>query len=182
MELPADHPLRDVAAVREALLQQLTDAIRLKLGGRLGLLARQSVQRAGFALSAIAGLIKHQLVPAGSPREPLRRGDASAWRRPGLEPDHPFRLDAFPYVKARSEEAAEAGNQAEAERWGAVGRDLLTGLEADSTFKQRLLRLLLSGSGGDEVGSTEILQELVAGTVPEATSSGRDGRARSSAG
>ena len=79
-------------------------------------------------------------------------------------------------MRARSEEAAEAGNQAEAERWGAVGRDLLRpALEAETDpFKQRLLRLLLSGSGGDEVGSTEILQELVASTAPEATGSDQE--------
>ena len=171
MELPADHPLRDVAAVREALLQQLTDAIRSKLEEGLGF-SLDRAQRASFALSAIAGLIKHELVPADR-LESLFDAGTRLLETPGLEPDHPFRLDAFPYVSARSEEAAEAGNQAEAERWGAVGRDLLRpALEAETDpFKQRLLRLLLSDSGGDEVGSTEILRELVASTAPEATGS-----------
>ena len=165
MELPADHPLRDVATVRDALLRQLRNAIRSDFGAGYSF---DATQRASFALSAIAGLVKHELAPANRLASLFDAG-THLLETPGLGHDHPFRLDVLPYVRARSEEAAEAGNEAEVQRWDAVGRDLLLpAVEAETDpVEQRLLRLLLSTFGGDAGGSSEILQELVAATDPE---------------
>ncbi|HEU0305063.1 MAG TPA: CHAT domain-containing protein [Gaiellaceae bacterium] len=166
LELPTDHPLRDVAAVREALLHQLRGAIRSEFGAGYSF---DSVQRADLALSAIGGLIKHDLVPADRLTSLFEAG-TRLLETPALQRDHPFRLDALSYVRARSVEAAEAGNEAEAERWDVVGRNLLRPVLEAETDPQRtgMLRLILSDFGDDAENFTGTLQELVASTAPEA--------------
>jgi tetratricopeptide (TPR) repeat protein/CHAT domain-containing protein len=166
LELPADHPLRDVAAVREALLHQLRGAIRSELGAAYSF---DAAQRASLALSAIAGLMTHELVPADRLVSLFEAG-TRLLETPGVQPDHQFRLDAVPYVRARSVEAAKAGNQTEAERWDAAGRTLLRPVLDAETDPQKtgMLRLILSDFGDDAENFTGILQELVASTAPEA--------------
>ncbi len=165
LELPPDHPLRDVAAVREALLHQLRDAVRSEFGAGYSF---DSVQRADLALSAIAGLMKHELVPADRLASLFEAG-IRLLETPGVQVDHQFRFDAVPFVRARSVEAAEAGNRAEAERWDAAGRSLLQPvLEAETDPQQTgMLRLLLSNFSDEAQSLTGIVQELVASTAPE---------------
>jgi tetratricopeptide (TPR) repeat protein/CHAT domain-containing protein len=164
--LPEDHPLRDVAAVREALLDQLGRAIRPEAdqGDRF----RDSVQRADFALTAIGALLKHELV---SPSRLASLFEAGAFllQTPGVQPDHPFALNALPYVRARWIEADKAGDQVETERWQAEGRKLLGPVMEAETDPGRKLTLTVAASlfGDQTVDLADTLDEMVT-VLPEA--------------
>jgi len=159
LKLPAEHPLRDSARVRDAVLEQLRYSLTkpLVVSGA----AREVISRRALAVSSMAALIEHKLVPDDHQASLFDAGLEIVRYGRLPESDAVFGRAVLPYAWGRVSEARDRGIAAEQREWEAIAFELAAHqIASEPDPRKRQLLELMVGRMRGEGSSESILRNL----------------------